>query len=121
MQVLVYKRAASSSSWAVNMAEKIQLSPQKKFSINLAVTKTHNHDGMVPPVIIAERSEANNRDLRASESQLAFIHIYGISPGLSVTLPIVSCPDHETTLPRPHARAPSCQGGKSRVQNGAAQ
>ena len=27
-------------------------------------------------VIIAERSEANNRDLWASESQLAFIYIY---------------------------------------------
>ena len=31
---------------------------------------------VVDTVIIAERSEANNRDLWASESQLAFISIY---------------------------------------------
>ena len=35
--------------------------------------------------VIAERSEANNRDLWASESQLAFIYIY-IYVYLSVTL-----------------------------------
>ena len=32
--------------------------------------------GEVHDIVIAERSEANNRDLWASESQLAFIYIY---------------------------------------------
>ena len=49
--------------------------------------------------LIAERSEANNRDLWASESQLAFIYIY-IYVYISVR----------------HAFPAS--GGKPRVQNG---
>ena len=55
-------------------------------------------------MIIAERSEANNRDLWASKSQLAFIRT--TAPGLSVS------------FPRPPGGGGGGGGGKARVQNG---